>query len=140
MRRHDRASVLMLMPAGVLIVILLGAIAFDLSVVFLRQRHTSSAAGDVANDLATLAVDEAEFRATGTFQLNPQKAEEIGHRLLAESDIAKQIIHIDVRVPYPDTVQVTVAVRVDYIFAKAIPGAHHHTEVHATATAVTTSG
>ena len=140
MKRPHHGSVLMLMPAGVLIVILLGAIAFDLSVVFLRQRQTSSAAGDAANDLATLAVDEAEYRATGTFQLSPRRAEEIGRRLLAESDIAQHITRIDVRVPYPDTVEVTVEVRVDYIFAKAIPGARHHTEVHATATAVSATG
>ena len=48
----------MLMPAGVLVVLLLGAIAFDLSVVFLRQRQASSLAVDVANDLATAALDE----------------------------------------------------------------------------------
>ena len=41
-RRLDRGSVLMLMPAGVLVVLLLGAIAFDLSLVFLRQRQASS--------------------------------------------------------------------------------------------------
>ena len=34
----------MLMPAGVLVTLLLGAIAFDLSVVFLRQRELSFAA------------------------------------------------------------------------------------------------
>ena len=32
----------MLMPAAVLVVLLLGAMAFDLSVVFLRQRQASS--------------------------------------------------------------------------------------------------
>ena len=55
---RERASVLMLMPAGVLVVLLLGAIAFDLSLVFLRQRQASSLAVDVANDLATAALDE----------------------------------------------------------------------------------
>ena len=42
----------MLMPAGVLIVLLLGSLAFDLSLVFLRQRQASSLTIDVANDLA----------------------------------------------------------------------------------------
>ena len=67
----DRGSVLMLMPAGVLVVLLLGAIAFDLSVVFLRQRQASSLAVDVANDLATAALDEEAFRAEGTYRARP---------------------------------------------------------------------
>lgn len=139
MRSRQRGSVLMLMPAGVLIVLLLGAIAFDLSLVFLRQRQASSIAGDVANDLATQAVDEAEFRATGEFRLDPDRADEIGRLLLAQSDVAGDIVDLDVDVVGTDSVQVTVVLRVEYVFAEAIPGANDSTEVQATATAVAAS-
>ena len=139
-RRPTDGSVLMLMPAGVLIVLLLGAIAFDLSLVFLRQRQATSVAGDVANDLATQAVDEAELRATGAYRLDPGRADALGRALIGPSDLAGEVLDVDIDVLGDDTVQVTVVVRVDYVFAKAVPGASEGTEVQATATAVAATG
>jgi len=54
------------MPAGMLLMLMLGAIAFDLSLVFLRQRQASSLAVDVANDVATAALDEEPSDVTGS--------------------------------------------------------------------------
>jgi Flp pilus assembly protein TadG len=124
----------------VLIVLLLGAIAFDLSLLFLRQRQASSVVGDIANDLATQAVDEAAFRATGDYQLDPDRADVLGRALLGQSDIAGEVVNVEIEVLGADTVQVTVVVRVDYVFAKAIPGADDGSEVRATATAVAATG
>ena len=70
----------MLMPAGVLVVLLLGAIAFDMSLVFLRQRQASSLATDVANDLATAAFDEGAFRTRRRVPARPDRAAELGDR------------------------------------------------------------
>ncbi|MGQ0433832.1 MAG: hypothetical protein ACT452_15660, partial [Microthrixaceae bacterium] len=72
----------MLMPAGVLVVLLLGAISFDLSVLFLRQRQASGVAVDVANDLASAALDESRLRATGEFVLDPERAASLGARFV----------------------------------------------------------
>ena len=130
----------MLMPAGVLVVLLLGAIAFDLSLVFLRQRQASSVAADVANDLATVALDVPTFRGTGTFELDPDRADELGRSLLDSSDLADDLVSATVTVSGGDTVTVTVEVAVDYVFAKAIPGAADGTTVTASATAVATPG
>ncbi len=135
---RQRGSVLMLMPAGVLIVLMLGAIAFDLSLVFLRQRQTSSVAADVANDLATSALDEAAFRSTGIYQLDPDRADELGARLVRSSDIGDEVIEVSVNVLRADTVEVVVVVAVDYVFARAIPGAASGTTVRASAVAVAT--
>lgn len=136
----SRGSVLMLMPAGVLVVLLLGAISFDLSLVFLRQRQASSVAVDVANDLASAAFDEATFRTTGTFQLDPDRADAIGRSLVDGSDLAGEIVALDVQVQGTDAVTVSITVRVDYVFAKAIPGAADGTTVAASATAVAAPG
>jgi Flp pilus assembly protein TadG len=135
-RRGERASVLMLMPAGVLVVLLLGAIAFDLSLVFLRQRQASSLAVDVANDLATAALDEDAFRADGRFQLDADRAEELGRTLVESSDLGEGVVDVEVVVVGPDAVEVRVVVHVEYVFAKAIPGASDGTTVEAAATAV----
>ena len=128
----------MLMPAAVLIVLLLGAMAFDLSVVFLRQRQASSIAVDVANDVAGAALDEAAFRSDGRFRLDPDRADELGRALVAASDLAELVVDVEVAVVAPDEVAVRVVLRVDYVFARAIPGVAPGTTVTATATATAT--
>lgn len=130
----------MLMPAGVLVVLLLGAISFDLSLVFLRQRQASSVAVDVANDLASAAFDEGRFRSTGLFTLDPARADELGAAFVAASDLADEVVAVDVDVVGTDGVRVTLTVRVDYLFADAIPGAADGTTVTAHATAVAVPG
>jgi len=130
----------MLMPAGVLVVLLLGAIAFDMSLVFLRQRQASSLATDVANDLATAAFDEGAFRRDGAFQLDPTRAAELGTDLVAVSDLSDLIVDVEVAVVGPDEVTVRVVVRVDYVFARAVPGASDGTTVTAAATAIASPG
>jgi hypothetical protein len=130
----------MLMPAGALIVLLLGAIAFDLSLVFLRQRQASSLAADVANDLASVALDVPAFRASGTFELDPRRADAVGRSLLDASDLADELTSATITVDGTDTVTVRVTVSVAYVFAKAIPGAADGTTVTASATAVATPG
>lgn len=137
---HDRGSVLMLMPAGVLVVLLLGAISFDLSLVFLRQRQASSVAVDVANDLASAAFDETTFRATGRFELDPGRADRIGRALVDASDLAGEVTSFRIDITGPDRIRVTLTVRVQYVFAKAIPGAADGTTVTAHATAVAVPG
>lgn len=131
---------LMLMPAGALIVLLLGAIAFDLSLVFLRQRQASSLAADVANDLASVALDVPKFRESGVFELDPLRADSVGRSLLDASDLADDLTSATITVTGTDTVTVRVTMSVDYVFAKAIPGASDGTTVTASATAVATPG
>lgn len=137
-RSRTRGSVLMLMPAAVLVVLMLAAISVDLSLVFLRQRQASSVAVDIANDLASAAFDHEAFRATGHFTLDEARARRLGRRYLDASDLAGTVTRFDVEVLAPDAVRVAITVRVDYLFAKAIPGAADGTTVtaHATATAV----
>ena len=88
----------MLMPAGVLVVLLLGAIAFDLSLVFLRQRQASSLAVDVANDLATAALDEEAFRRDGEFRLDPDRAADLGPTSWPSSDLGDVVVDVEVAV------------------------------------------
>ena len=133
--RGDRSSVLMLMPAAILVVFLLAAIAFDLSLLFLRQRQASSVAVDVANDLASAAFDEDSFRSTGEFELDPDRADELGRAFVGASDLGGEVERVQVQVIGPDRVEVRLTVRVDYVFADAIPGAADGSTVTAAATA-----
>ncbi len=130
----------MLMPAGVLVVLLLGAISFDLSLVFLRQRQASSLAVHVVNDLASSAFDEDALRRLGLFELDPIDADRLAALFVDTSDLADQVLTLDVEEIGADQVAVVITVWVDYVFAKAIPGAADGTTVTARATAVASAG
>jgi hypothetical protein len=94
----------------------------------------------VANDLATAALDEEGFRADGEFTLDPARAEQLGVDLVLASDLGDLVEDVEVQVVGADEVSVRVVVRVDYVFAQAIPGAAEGTTVTATATAVAAPG
>ena len=55
--RDERASVLMLMPAAVLVFIVLGALCVDFASVYGAKRELSNAAAAAANDVASQALD-----------------------------------------------------------------------------------
>jgi hypothetical protein len=134
--QRERGSVLMLMPAAVLIVLLLGAIAVDLTVVHLRQRAAISAAGSAANDAVTYGLDQAALRRGEGYRLVPERvrravAESIESQGLAD-DLAQPP---EVTEPAPGTVTVVLHVRAAYLFARALPHGPTDTVVTATATA-----
>jgi hypothetical protein len=132
--------VLMLMPAGVLVVLVLGAVAFDMSVVFLRQRQASALAVDVANDVVTAALDEDAFRSGDDYRLDPERATDLGRAFVAASDLRDEIVEVEITVVADDAVEVRIVMSADYVFAKAIPGTSDGTTVEASATAVAVQG
>jgi Flp pilus assembly protein TadG len=139
----ERGSVLMLMPAAVLIVIVLASIAVDFTIAFLGEREAASLAAGAANDAATAAVDEQAFRRTGEFRIDENRARRVAHATLAASSSELDAVVLDVEVTSvggEPAVTVTVRGTVDYVFAPAIPGAPHGTEVEASATAVARVG
>ena len=131
----EQGSVLMLMPAAVLIVLLLGSIAVDFSIVFMAERELVSAAAAAANDAATAGVDQEVLRTTGNFVLDPAAVERVvGESLAARDSRLLDGADWDVAV-VGNQVRVTVVSRAPYLFAKAIPGAADDAEVSATASA-----
>lgn len=139
MRRSERGSVLLLMPAGILVVVLLGSIAVDFAIAFLGEREVASLATSAANDAATAAVDEAHLRATGEFRIDPTRAERVVAATIAASssevDLDAPVVEV-VDVNGEPAVRVRLTGRVDYIFARAIPGAPDGADVGASAVAV----
>jgi hypothetical protein len=126
----------MLMPAAVLIVLLLGAIAVDLTVVRLRQRAGIGAAGSAANDAVTYGLDQAALRRGDGYHLDPDRVqravlESIDGQGLTDDLAARPRITIT----GTDTVTVELDVRADHIFARTLPHGPRTTTVHATATA-----
>jgi hypothetical protein len=134
-RSGDRASALLLMPAATLIVLLLGAVAFDLSVVLLRQRQAHNLAAAAANDAATAALDLDRLRADGSYELVDSVADRVTRAVVARSDIAEDVIAVDTQAR-GDTVAVALRVRADYVFARGLPGGWRHVDLVVRATAV----
>lgn len=144
-QRGERGSVLMLVPAAVLVLVILGAIAVDFSVAFLGQRELTSAAAAAANDAST-AIAEGRFYgggggggAAGDVVVDEDRAARVVDQALAAR--APRGVTIDGVKVDPSAGQVCVVLRgrVDYVFAKAIPGMAGGAAVQgrATATAVT---
>ncbi len=77
----------MLMPAAVLIVLLLGALAIDSAIVYLGQRQAHDVAFDAANDAAGAGVDLDAARTRGEIVYDPDRVEAIAAQAIAAAGI-----------------------------------------------------
>ena len=108
----------MLMPAAVLIVLLLGAIAVDSAIVYLGQRQAYDVAFDAANDAAGAGFDLEEARTSGDIVYDPDRVE----ALAAQSVAAAGIDGLELVSARPDGAGVVVTVRrtVEHLFVQAL--------------------
>ena len=81
-----------LVPVGLLIVVLLGAVAVDLGNVWLQQRRLADAADAAANDAATYGIDIGLLRAEGTVALETARTEAAARQSVAGQLLS--LIHI----------------------------------------------
>lgn len=119
-RERERGSSLLLMPAGVLVVIVLGALAVDLSHVHLAQREVVAAVQGAAGDAATGSYREATFYREGAVVIDPAAA-----RAEVEAALAAHPRPITITaftVTLDGEVVVRASAPVETIFAKALPG------------------
>ncbi len=113
----NRGSVLMLMPAAVVIVLLLGAIAVDSAIVYLEQRQAYNVAFDAANDAAGAAIDRDIARRSGEIVYDPGRVREVAAATVAAAGL-DELTLIDARND-DGTIVVTVEVRVKRLFGQA---------------------
>ena len=135
-RRGDRGSALMLMPAAVLIMFVLGAIAVDLTAIRVGQRDLQAALTDAANDAVTGALDESLLRAGSGYQVDRSMAWMIAMSALETRGALRDVVdgpHITIA--EDGSVTVSASRQVPHIFGRALPGVPHHETVRATATA-----
>ena len=125
-------SVLMLMPAAVLIMIVLGAIVIDLSVLRMRAGELDNVATAAANDAAGQLSDDSIYGGRG-----PTIATAIAERAVAESLAARNLDGVVVRaiVVQADSVSVTLGLEVEMIFGRALPGPDRTRQLTGQATA-----
>lgn len=136
--RGERASVLVLMPAAVMVLMILGAIACDFSLVWLRQRELANAVAAAANDAAAQALADSSFYAGGAVALDELTAHRVAAGALAGAGIeplGPPVVEVD-----GPRVRVQARLLVPLIFAKAVPGAPRSATVMATSTATARRG
>ena len=126
----DHGSVLMLMPAAVLIVIILGALAVDRAVIFGAQRDLVATAQAAANDGAS-AIDLDALRG-GAVELDRAQIDRIVTAAAARSDgVVASAWEIE-----GDVLVVRLERRVELVFAGGVPGASGTQVLQATARSV----
>jgi hypothetical protein len=137
----ERGSVLVLMPAAVLIVLLLGAVAVDLTAVHLRRQQAIEAAASAANDAVTFGLDESALRSGRGYRLDPVRVREVVLRSIEDQGLADDLVAPPVVTePTPSSVHVELSMRADYVFARSLPGAPRGTTVRGAATATAVQG
>jgi len=106
----------MLMPAAVLIVLLLGALAVDSAIVYLRQREAYNVAFDAANDAAGAGFDLEVAREEGEVVYDPDRVTALARQAVDASGL-DDVELVRARVDGGDVV-VTVAVTVEHLFVQ----------------------
>jgi hypothetical protein len=131
--------VLALVPAGFVVMILLGALAVDNAVVYLGQRQVHDALVAAANDAVDASVDNGAFYRQGRIVLDFQRvADTACASVLAQHMSDVRDLHLWVSTG-GDAVRLQATAEVGTVFGRAIPGFGERT-VHASASASLASG
>jgi uncharacterized membrane protein len=137
----QRGSVLMLVPAAVLVLVILGAVAVDFAIVFLAQRDLANRAAAAANDIAGFAVSDQRFYDEGAVALGQEEATRY---VRASLEPARRTGRLESVAGGAEVDGRDVAVwaegEVRYLFAPAIPGVRHTATVRATSRATAVGG
>ncbi|HKY14891.1 MAG TPA: pilus assembly protein TadG-related protein [Microthrixaceae bacterium] len=117
----ERGSTLLLFPAGILVVMLLSAIAVDLTVVHTARRELQRAVNAATDDAAAL-LDLDRLYSDGAIAIDLADA-----RRSVEADLAAlpgiRVVSTSVVAgPEADRIEVRVVGEVDHIFGRALPG------------------
>ena len=133
---------LLLVPAAVLVLVVLGAIAVDFSLAFLGQRELTGAAAAAANDAAAAAVSDAAFYGSGDgpVVLDAGRAQAVATEAVGvRRSGGVEVTSVAVRVTGAQ-VCVTVVGQVPYIFAPVVPGMPRRAVVRGRAVATAVLG
>jgi hypothetical protein len=137
--RADRGSVLMLVPAGFLVLIILGALAVDSAATYLAQSQLRDSLTAAANDAVTGGLSNHSFYAGGVLTLDPtQTARVVCLSVSAQADQDLHDVHLFMAVEGA-TIRLDATATVEAVFGRALPGfGLRHVRASTTAVAATT--
>jgi hypothetical protein len=130
----ERGSAILLVPAGFVALLVLAAIAVDLSMLFAARRQLIDIAASAANDAATVAVDEGAYRQGGNAVPSLSRAEAAVAGALAARGLDDVVASVEV-LEGSDGPRVVVSLETELrsVFARMAPGGYGETAVRATA-------
>ncbi|HLH99287.1 MAG TPA: hypothetical protein VKV06_00770 [Acidimicrobiales bacterium] len=112
----------MLVPAGVLVLLLLAAIAVDSAAAYLGQRQLGDELTAAVNDAATAGVSNHRFYGQGTVSLDPSTtAAAVCRSLAAQGEAGLHDVRVAVEVAGPE-VTARASARVEAVFGRLVPG------------------
>jgi hypothetical protein len=131
---RQRGTVLLLMPAAVLIIVVLGAVAVDVGLGAVRARELRAVAASAANDTLA-ALDVSALRSDGTLTIDRDAAlgiieEAIAHGPLPDASVERLTIGQD-ELGRPE-VELQLGLDVDLVLAPALPRAPDRIHISAT--------
>jgi hypothetical protein len=136
---RERGSVLVLVPAGLLVLMILAVLAVDSAVAYLGQQQLHDALSAAANDAVTRGLNQGSFYRGGVVGLDSAAVgQAICLSVLAQDDTGLHNLHLWMSVG-AGSVHVEGTAVVDAVFGRAIPGFGSRT-VRSSADAVVTSG
>lgn len=121
--RAEDGNTLLLMPVGILVVLVLSAIAVDFAIMFTAQREAATAADGVAR-AATGAVDEATLFDGGGYVIDLGRAAAAADAVLAArgDDGMRLSCGAPAHGATPDSIVIDCEASVELIFAPALDG------------------
>jgi len=119
----QRGSALLLMPAGLLIVVLLAAVAFDVSRLYLARRELVDVAASAASDIAAEAIDPAAYLASGELRWSQARADAALREALARRGLEGDVRgSVSLGAGSSPQVEVVLEADVRWLFARGLPG------------------
>lgn len=120
--RSERGSVLMLVPAGFLVLLLLAALAVDSAVAYQAHDQLRDAVSAAANDSVAAGLDSTAFYSGAGLTLDPGQVDLVVCRAMAAQDLASlHGMRIAVAVSGA-AVRVTASASVNAVFGRIVPG------------------
>ena len=122
--RGEQGTALLLVPAGFLILMVLAAVAFDVSRLYVARRELVDVAASAASDVAAQSLDPDAYRTDGQLRWSQARAEAAVARSLASQGLTGRV-RADVALvaaPEGSRVQVTLETDVSWLFAHGVPG------------------
>lgn len=140
--RGDRGTVLLLMPAAVFAVMVLGAIAVDVGLVSLRAQQLRFVADSAAGD-ALGALDVDELRSRGRVRIDRARATELIRSGIARGPLPDaEITAVSIDSDRSGRIEIAVRLRfeAELVIAPALPGRSGPVTVTATGRALVVGG
>jgi hypothetical protein len=135
----ERGSVLILVPAGFLVLMLLGAIALDSAVAYQARNQLHDALAAAANDAVAAGVSNRSFYTGGTVRLDGPTATSVACRSVEAQNLGS-LHDLQLRVAASGrSIHLQGSATVDAVFGRFLPGFGYR-RVSASADAVLSSG